>query len=91
MAQSSALGYERRVYMPFLVTERVVTVYVQASITEGTSEEEVFDLICNEFHQKGVPYAEPCDRGSVNKLPHNVRHISGSVDEIVEMVKSGKI
>lgn len=91
MAQPSTLGSEERVYIPFLVTERAVTVYVEASITDGVSEEEVFDSICNEFHQKGVPCAEPCDRGFLNKLPHRVRHLSGSVDKIVELVKHRKI
>ncbi len=91
MPQSSALGSQERVYIPFLVTERAVMVYVETSIADNVSEEEVFDSICSEFNQKGVPCAEPCDRGFIKKLPHYVRHVSGNVNEIVEMVKRGEI
>ena len=83
---------KQSLYIPFLVTELAVCVYIRVSLTEDETEEERVDSIRNQFHRSGVPNAEPFSYGLLNDPPKNtVSDLIGTVDEIIERINHEKI
>jgi hypothetical protein len=88
------LASTKVVYIPFLVTERSVIVYIKTSAPIGATEEDeemIVRHIITQFHRSGVSIVEPMEDGLLDAVPHPRRSIVGTVHDIIFKIKRGEI
>lgn len=82
---------EQTVYVPFLVTERAVVVYIETNVIPDVTEERIVDDIRTRLYRSGIGLAEPLEYGLLDQVPNSSRSITGTVEDIIYKINRGEI